>query len=85
MSSIYIKLKDIHKVVLYFDSYIYIYIYDFCSIFNDPKCSLGGAYIQTVKDEKNTLCEYTTQSVMFCTFVRYTFHLKKQRQNCYWI
>ena len=40
-------------------------------------------YIQTIKDEKIALCGYTTQSFMFYTFVRYTFHLKKQRQNCY--
>ena len=38
-------------------------------------------YIQTIKDEKITLCEYTTQSFMFYTFARYTFHLKKQKKK----
>ena len=66
--------------------YIYIYILNFCSISNDPKCSIGRAYIQTVMDERITLCKYTTQRFMFCTFVRYTFLFyltKKQGQNCY--
>ena len=74
--------------------YMYIYISTYtcfvlprthqcCSTFNDPKCSVGRAYIQTIKDEKITLCEYTTQSFMFYTFVRYTFHLKKQRNIKY--
>ena len=39
--------------------YIYIYIYKY--------------NIQTIKDDKITLCEYTTQSFMFYTFIRYTF------------
>ena len=44
-----------------------------------------NVYMQTIKDEKITLCEYATQSFMFYAFVRYTFlfYLKKQRQNCY--
>ena len=37
------------------DIYIYIYIY---------------VHIQTIKDEKIVLCEYTTQSFMFYTFIR---------------
>ena len=55
--------------------YIYIYIY------------IIYIYIQTVMDERITLCKYTTHSFMFYTFVRYTFlfYLKKQGQNCYWI
>ena len=36
------------------------------------------AYIQTIKDEKITLCGYTAQSFMFYTFVRYTFDLKNK-------
>ena len=44
--------------------YIYIYIYDCYSIFNDPKCSVGRIYIQTIKNEKITLCKYTAQSFM---------------------
>ena len=40
--------------------YIYIFLYIYI-------------YIQTVMDERITLCKYTTQSFMFYTFVRYTF------------
>ena len=42
-------------------------------------------YMQMVTDERITLCEYTTQSFMFYTFVRYTFlfYLKKQGQNIF--
>ena len=36
-------------------------------------------YIQKIKDEKITLCEYTIQSFMFYTFVRYAFHLKESK------
>ena len=66
---------------------LYIYIFNCCSISSDPKCSIGRAYIQTVMEERITLCKYTTQSFMFYTFVRNTFlfYLKKQGQNCYWI
>ena len=53
--------------------HIDIYIYNYCSISNDPKCPIGRAYIETVMDEKITLCEYTTQSFMFYLFVTYTF------------
>ena len=36
--------------------------------------------MQTVMDEKITLCEYTTQSFMFYTFVRckFLFYLKNK-------
>ena len=54
-------------------THIYIYIHKCCLISNDPKCSIGRAYIQTVINEKSTLCECTTQGFMFCTIVRYTF------------
>ena len=59
----------------------YIYIYNNCSISNDPKCSIGTAYIQTIKNEKITLHEYTTQSYMFYTFAGFTFlfYLKKTK------
>ena len=49
-------------------TYIYIYIY---------------IYIQTKKNEKITLCEYTTQSFMFDTFTKYTSLFSLKRQNCY--
>ena len=73
------------KLYIYIYIYIYIYLYNCFSISNDPTCPIGRAYIQTVMDERITLCNYTTQSFMFCTFVRYTFlfYLKKQGQNCY--
>ena len=33
----------------------YIYVYHCCSISNDPKCSIGKAYMQMVMDEKITV------------------------------
>ena len=54
------------------------YIYRNSSIFNDSKCLICRAYIPTIKDEKITFCEYTTQRFMFYTFFRYTFHLKNK-------
>ena len=44
-----------------------------CSISKHGKCSIRRAYIEAKMDEIITLCEYTTQSFLFCTFVRYTF------------
>ena len=75
---IYIFIQYIYIFIYIF---IYIYLYIFFSISNDPKCPIGRAYIQTVMDERITLCNYTTQSFMFYTFVRcpFLFYLKKTR------
>ena len=60
--------------VLLYIHYIFIYtLYNCCSISNYPKCSIGKACVQTIKDEKITLCEYATKSFLFYTFVRHTF------------
>ena len=78
MYDIYMYVFMYVCMYIYIYIYIYIYVYNCCSISNDPKCSIGRAYIQMVMDETITLCKYTTQSFMFCTFVRYTllFYLK---------
>ena len=47
--------------------YIYVYLYTYMYIY-EYKYN-----IQTIKDDKITLCEYSTQSFMFYTFIRYTF------------
>ena len=64
-----LKLKEeycFEDMMSYHMSYIYI---DCCSISNNPKCLIGRAYIQTVMDERITLCEYTTQSFMFYEYL----------------
>ena len=78
----YLYVCIIYMCVIYICiSYIYIYIYNCSSTYNNPKWAIVRAYIQTVMNEKITLCEYTTQSFMFYTFVRYAFlfYLKKAR------
>ena len=52
-------------IYMYIYIYVYICVYNCYSISNDPKCSIGRDNIQTIMDEKVTLCEYTTQGFMF--------------------
>ena len=52
---------------------IYIQVYIIAVRFPTIESAQLVELIQTVMDEKITLCEYTTQSFMFYIFVRYTF------------
>ena len=51
-------------------------VYNYCWIYNNSKCSIGGAQVQMVMDENIKLCDYITQSFTFCIFVRSAFLLK---------
>ena len=76
--SIYIQ---VYKVYIS----IYIHVYIIAVRFPTIESAQLVELIQTVMDEKITLCEYTTQSFMFYTFIRDTFlfYLQKQGQDCF--